>query len=304
MSGRRELETPGFGGPGSALSSGERVPSPQKGRTACQQTMFRWRPVTKRHVRSAVNRHQGGTPPRVRFNLSILHAKFRSLWGADWRRSGPQCGANFCCLIHDMSMIRLGILPWCCVTLQLWQYPEVSGAYAIKLTPTASQDAVSGAQEMLIRTTFSALPAATPSAPVVAAVGLVGPGSLTSVVPDALARLGRLRPVEFRYCMLASAAAQGGIALLGPHHRLPAGRGHGSGAPEPGRQPGRHAYGGPAGVRARGAAQAREVAGCAGGHGGISGGRKGRRRPGIALAALGGRQTSHRRHSYSAATRA
>ncbi len=62
-----------------------------------------------------------------------------------------------------MSMIRLGILPWCCVTLQLWQYPEVSGAYAIKLTPTASQDAVSGAQEMLIRTTFSAPPAATPS---------------------------------------------------------------------------------------------------------------------------------------------
>ncbi len=96
--------------------------------------------------------------------------------------------------------------------MQLWRYPEVSGAYAIQMRPTASQDPVSGAQEMLIRTTFAAPPAATPSAPVVAApsgpggTGPIGPtGSLASVVPDALAQLGRLRPLEFRYCLVASA---------------------------------------------------------------------------------------------------
>ena len=84
--------------------------------------------------------------------------------------------------------------------MQLWQYPEVSGAYAIKLTPTASQDATSG-QEMLIRTTFASPPPTPPGAP-----GTAGP-PLKPVVPDALAQLAQLRPVEFRYCMVASASS-------------------------------------------------------------------------------------------------
>ena len=66
--------------------------------------------------------------------------------------------------------------------LQTWQYPDVGSAYRFQLAPVVSQDAVSGAQEMLIRTTF-----ASPAAP----------------VPDALANLARIRPVEFRYCLVA-----------------------------------------------------------------------------------------------------
>ncbi len=98
--------------------------------------------------------------------------------------------------------------------MQLWRYPEVSGAYAIQMKPTASQDPVANAQEMLIRTTFAAPPAAAPTAPGVSVTPTppapgVTPTLPTSpmppVVPDALAQLGRLRPLEFRYCLVASA---------------------------------------------------------------------------------------------------
>ncbi len=106
--------------------------------------------------------------------------------------------------------------------MQLWHYPELSGAYAIALTPTASQDAVSGAQEMVMRTTFAAPAAATPSAPG-AAVTLSPIGGLAAVVPNALAQLGRVRPVEFRYCMVASAgttSCNSGIKKAPPTYQL------------------------------------------------------------------------------------
>ena len=70
---------------------------------------------------------------------------------------------------------------------------------------------------MLIRTTFAAPPAAAPSAPAGSA------GSLTPVVADALAQLGRLRPVEFRYCLVASSgtsSCNSGMSKTPPTYRL------------------------------------------------------------------------------------
>ena len=115
--------------------------------------------------------------------------------------------------------------------MQIWQYPEVSGAYAIKLTPTASQDPVTGAQEMLIRTTFAAPPPAPPAPPsapgVSAAPAPPAPPPppappLPPVVPDALAQLGRLRPLEFRYCLVASASSpcNSGMSMAPPTYQL------------------------------------------------------------------------------------
>ncbi len=100
--------------------------------------------------------------------------------------------------------------------MQLWQYPEVSGAYAIRLAPIASQDSGSG-QEMLIRTTFAAPPAAPPAAP-----GPAPPAPPAAVVPDALAQLGRVRPVEFRYCMVSSPSSpcNSGINKAPPTYQL------------------------------------------------------------------------------------
>jgi len=71
--------------------------------------------------------------------------------------------------------------------LQTWQYPDVSPAYQFKLTPTLSQDAVANAQEMLIRTTF---------APPTLAKGIA--------VPEALTSMASIRPLEFRYCLVAN----------------------------------------------------------------------------------------------------
>lgn len=70
--------------------------------------------------------------------------------------------------------------------LQTWQYPDVSPAYRFKVTPTLSQDAASGYQ-MLIRTTF---------APSTLAKGIA--------VPEALTSMASIRPLEFRYCLVAT----------------------------------------------------------------------------------------------------
>ncbi len=71
--------------------------------------------------------------------------------------------------------------------LQTWQYPDVSPAYRFKLAPTVSQDTVANAQEMLIRTTF---------APPTLAKGIA--------VPEALTSMASIRPLEFRYCLVAT----------------------------------------------------------------------------------------------------
>ncbi len=95
--------------------------------------------------------------------------------------------------------------------LQTWQYPDVSPAYRFNLTPTLSQDAVANAQEMLIRTTFA-------------------PPTLAKsvAVPEALTSMASIRPLEFRYCLVAtstSPCASGltrtppGIQLITSVHR-------------------------------------------------------------------------------------
>ena len=71
--------------------------------------------------------------------------------------------------------------------LQAWQYPDVSAAYRFKLAPTVSQDAVANSQQMLIRTTF---------APPTLAKGVA--------VPEALTSMASIRPLEFRYCLVAT----------------------------------------------------------------------------------------------------
>lgn len=70
--------------------------------------------------------------------------------------------------------------------LKTWRYPDVSSNYRFKMVPTVSRDAVPNAQEMLIRTTF-------------------GPRTGTGVVvPDALTSMTSIRPLEFRYCLVAT----------------------------------------------------------------------------------------------------
>ena len=89
--------------------------------------------------------------------------------------------------------------------LQTWQYPDVSAAYQFKVTPTLSQDAVSGAQEMLIRTTF---------APPTLAKGIA--------VPEALTSMASIRPLEFRYCLVASSTSPcaSGLTKTPPGYQL------------------------------------------------------------------------------------
>ena len=94
--------------------------------------------------------------------------------------------------------------------LKTWRYPDVSSNYRFKMVPTISRDAVPNAQEMLIRTTF-------------------GPRTGTNVVvPEALASMANIRPLEFRYCLVAtkqSPCASGltktapGIQLITSVHR-------------------------------------------------------------------------------------
>lgn len=95
--------------------------------------------------------------------------------------------------------------------LQIWQYPDVSPAYRFSLTPTLSQDAVVNAQEMLIRTTFA-------------------PPTLAKsvAVPEALTSMASIRPLEFRYCLVATSTspcasgltrAPPGIQLITSVHR-------------------------------------------------------------------------------------
>ncbi|MGI4978372.1 MAG: hypothetical protein ACRYG6_15650 [Janthinobacterium lividum] len=74
--------------------------------------------------------------------------------------------------------------------LQTWQYPDVSAAYQFKLASTVSRDAVANAQEMLIRTTF---------APPALAKGIA--------VPEALTSMASIRPLEFRYCLVATSTS-------------------------------------------------------------------------------------------------
>lgn len=89
--------------------------------------------------------------------------------------------------------------------LQTWQYPDVSPAYQFKLTPTVSQDAASGYQ-MLIRTTF---------APPTLAKGIT--------VPEALTSMASIRPLEFRYCLVANTVSpcNSGLVPAGKTNSLP-----------------------------------------------------------------------------------
>ena len=90
--------------------------------------------------------------------------------------------------------------------LQTWRYPDVGASYRFALKPVVTQYAVSNAQEMLIRTTFAS-PAAGGSSP---------------AVPDALAALSSVRPVEFRYCLVASTSSPcaSGITRAPPGYQL------------------------------------------------------------------------------------
>ena len=89
--------------------------------------------------------------------------------------------------------------------LKAWRYPDVSTAYQFKMTSIVSQDAVSGAQEMLIRTTF---------APPTLAAGVA--------VPEALTSMASVRPVEFRYCLVANtySPCASGLTKTPPGYQL------------------------------------------------------------------------------------
>ena len=88
--------------------------------------------------------------------------------------------------------------------LQAWQYPDVSAAYQFKVSPVVSQGSV--AQEMLIRSTFAP---PTPAAPM--------------AVPDALASMASVRPVEFGYCLIASSgttSCASGVTRTPPGYQM------------------------------------------------------------------------------------
>ena len=89
--------------------------------------------------------------------------------------------------------------------LQTWQYPDVSAAYQFKVASTVSEDAVSNAQEMLIRSTF---------APPALAAG--------TALPDALVSMASIRPLEFRYCLVANTQSPcaSGLSKTPPGYQL------------------------------------------------------------------------------------
>jgi hypothetical protein len=89
--------------------------------------------------------------------------------------------------------------------LQTWRYPDVSTAYRFKMVPTISQNAVSNATELLIRTTF---------APPTLSAGVA--------VPEALTSMASIRPLEFGYCLVATlqSPCRSGISKALPGYQL------------------------------------------------------------------------------------
>ena len=89
--------------------------------------------------------------------------------------------------------------------LQTWQYPDVSAAYQFQMLPTVSMDDVDDANEMRIRTTF-----APPS---------LGTGV---AVPTALTSMASIRPLEFRYCLVATSTSPcvSGLTKAPPGYQL------------------------------------------------------------------------------------
>lgn len=89
--------------------------------------------------------------------------------------------------------------------LKTWQYPDVSAAYQFQMTPTISREAVTNANEILIRTTF---------APPTLGKGIA--------VPEALTSMASIRPLEFRYCLVASTSSPcaSGVSKPPPGYQL------------------------------------------------------------------------------------